>query len=304
MRQRWQYLAMIVVFSLAITPTEIVAQKKDKKAAQEDYAATPADYAQIKNTKELTGTLQTIDGSSHTLTLRVEVPHYEPNPKYKPTMPKNGPNVNQQAYQLAKMAYEQWKLYQDIMKLQQTAAQAKKPQDVQRAMQRYQNDLARWQLQQIQYTAKMNAAIAQGIALMNNDPNNQPFKVVASLMDYTLEIQDPVVVRKMFLATEYDDTGNLKKYTAQEKEELRGKDKTKPGYEAKFEDLLPSQEVKISLTPPKKKSDKDKEKDKDAKTDDAPMIDDVPRPTVNMIVMTKELTASPGESTPKKDKKK
>jgi hypothetical protein len=81
---------------------------------------------------------------------------------------------------------------------------------------------------------------------------------------------------------------------------LRGDDKTKPGYTAKLEEFKAGQEVKPYLTPPKKKEkhkDADKEKDKDAK-----VVEEVLRPTVNMVVMTKDTpnTTSPGADEKKK----
>jgi len=41
----------------------------------------------------------------------------------------------------------------------------------------------------------------------------------------------------MFLPFEYDDEGKQKTYTEKEKKELRGDDKTKPGYQSKMEEI-------------------------------------------------------------------
>ena len=145
-----------------------------------------------------------------------------------------------------------------------------------------------------QQYAKLNAAGAKNPA--GTDPNNSPFISVTNTKDYDLEVQEKVVYRKLVLPFEYDDLGKAKTYTEKEKAELRGDDKTKPGYIAKADDIGPGAEVKLSLTAPKK-VEKAKDADKDEK---AP--EEVARPTVNMIVMTKE--APPSSSTPKKEKKK
>jgi hypothetical protein len=116
---------------------------------------------------------------------------------------------------------------------------------------------------------------------------------------------EKVVYRKLFLPFEYDDMGQVKTYTKEEKEELRGDDKTKPGYTAKFEEFRAGQEVKLYLTPPKKKekdkdADADKEKDKDAPKEK----EEVLRPTINMIVATKDNAAPAITGDDGKDKKK
>jgi hypothetical protein len=222
------------------------------------------------------------------VTLRVEYPHYEANPKYKP------PRVNAAANQ----QYQMWKTYNDLTRQQQQAALAKNPRDYQRAMQRISQDMARLQQQVAQQMYQAGTATF--------DPNNQPFIVVTNTKDFDLEVQDKVVYRKLILPVEYDDTGNIKKYTEKEKAELRGDDKTKPGYTAKLEEFQAGQEVKLYLTPPKKKEkDKDADKDVDKEKDkDAKVVEEVLRPTVNMVVMTKDTpnTTSPGADDKKKKK--
>ncbi len=76
-------LAALAIFG----STDALAQKKkDKNKDTTDYpAATDADYKSIQKTKELVGKLVAVN--TGTVTLRVDYPHQEPNPKYKP--PKN-----------------------------------------------------------------------------------------------------------------------------------------------------------------------------------------------------------------------
>jgi hypothetical protein len=288
---------------LAFASSDIAAAKKKDKAKDKaaDYpAATDADYKAIQKVKELPGKLVTIDGMN--VTLRVDYPHYEANPKYRP--PKVT-NPNQAGYNaLANQQFQMWRTYNDIMTQQQKLLTAKNPREYQQAMQRLNNDMIKLQQNIMQMNNQMIKAAAAGQKL---DPNNMPFIVVTNTKDFDLEIQEKVVYRKLILPFEYDDTGNVKTYTEKEKAELRGDDKTKPGYTAKLEEFQPGQEVKLYLTPPKKK-DKDKEKDKDPDADKdkdkdkEKMPEEVLRPTVNMIVMTKDNPAglSPGEEKKKK----
>jgi hypothetical protein len=180
--------------------------------------------------------------------------------------------------------------------------------------------MARYQQQSAQLYNQMMAQYAKAAATTGgnpNDPNagpptadtataNDPYIIVHAYKEYDLETKEKVVVRKMFLPFEYDDEGKVKTYTEKEKTALRGDDKSKPGYESKLEEIAKGMQAKLSLTPPPKKkkddTDKDKEKDKDAKTEDEP----VARPTINMIVLTKDAPAdakSPGDA-PKKKKDK
>jgi hypothetical protein len=297
MRQMGRVLGFggLLAILIALAPSDVVAQKKKDGKDKDKYpAATDADYKAIQKQKTLTGMLVSIDNIN--LTLRVEYPHYEANPKYKPPRVTNPKAANYNA--AANQQYQMWKTYNDITRQQQQAALAKTPKDYQRAMQRLSQDMARLQQQVMQqmYQAGANPPPF--------DPNNPPFIVVTNTKDFDLEVQDKVVYRKLLLPVEYDDTGNIKKYTDKEKAELRGDDKTKPGYMAKLEEFKAGQEVKLHLTPPKKK-EKDKDVDKDAdkeKDKDAKVVEEVLRPTVNMVVMTKDTpnTTSPGADEKKK----
>jgi hypothetical protein len=317
MRQLWHLggFALVLTGLLTFTSGDVLGQKKKNKQAQDDgYPAAQEDYAKIKYNKELFGTILSIDATTKSLNIRVQWSHYEPNEKYKPPQPGKGATNAQNQYNRI-----QQQMYQTSMRLQQeqqNVLNARTPQQAQQAMNRMQQDMMKLQQEQQQLMNQMNIMAAQGTPV-NNNPNNQPYKVVTAPLDYTLEIKEDVVVRKMFLPMEYDDTGNVKEYTEKEKAELRGKDKTKPGYTAKFEDVLTGQEVRIALTPPpspkakdkdkdKPKPAKDMDKDKDAKTDDAPAepMVDTTRPTVNMIVMTKDMMQSSIDPSSSKNQKK
>ncbi len=104
---------------------------------------------------------------------------------------------------------------------------------------------------------------------------NSAFKVVGEHKDFDLDSSPTVVVRQAELPAQYDDKGNLKKYTAAELKELKGKNPDLPGYTAEFDNLTVGQTVRVTLAKPK--ADKDKPKDKDAPEDK--------RPVVSMIVI-------------------
>ena len=151
-----------------------------------------------------------------------------------------------------------------------------------------------------QEVMRMNQQIAKGA--FKTDPNTQPFITVTGTKDFDLELTEKVVYRKLILPFEYDDTGNVKTYTDKEKADLKGEDKTKPGYMAKVEEFIPGMEVKLTLAAPKKKPAPEKDADKD-KEKDTKAPEEVARPTVSMVVMTKEGPNS-GSITGANDKKK
>jgi hypothetical protein len=278
--------------------TEALAQKKKAKANGTDAPrATDADYKSIQNQKELVGKL--VAAEPGVLTLRVDYPQWVANPKYK------APKVtNTKGNSVANQQNQMMRTYHDLQLQMQRAATARTPQQALQAQQRIAQDLARWQQQYNQFVAKNYQQLNQ-INNQNQNPNNQPFMVVTTTKDFDLEIQEKAVYRKLSLPFEYDDTGNVKTYTDKEKAELRGTDKSKPGYTAKFEELQAGQELKLYLTPPSKKAPAAKDKNKDADPDAAPMeVTQVPRPTINMIVITKDNGTTSSVAQPDNGKKK
>jgi hypothetical protein len=99
---------------------------------------------------------------------------------------------------------------------------------------------------------------------------NQAFKLVSEHKDFDLESTAEVKVRYLEPPAQYDDKGQLKKYTAAELKELKGKNPDLPGYEADFDKLTVGQAVRVTLAVPK--ADKDKAKDKDAPDDRKPLV--------------------------------
>jgi len=261
----------VVAAALATVPADGLAQKKKKDDAPKFPVASEADYANLKT--YVFGKVAAFDGNK-SITFRVETPHQEPNPNYRQatTNPK-APGYNPQAAQQANL----YRKYMDLQVQMQRASTSRTPQQAAQAMARIQMDMMNIQMQ----VARMTPT--------NSDPNNQPFRTVTTTKDYELDLEEKVVYRKSFLPMEYDDQGNIKKYTTEEKLALKMDDKL---YKATAEEVQNGQEAKLYLTIPKKK----------AKTDE----DATPpeHATVNKIVLTKEAPAassSPGDA-PKKKK--
>jgi hypothetical protein len=119
---------------------------------------------------------------------------------------------------------------------------------------------------------------------------NQAFKVVSEHKDFDLQSTPEVAVRYLEPPAQYDDKGNLKKYTAAKLKEMKGKNPDLPGYAADFDKLAPGQTVRVSLAKPK--ADKDKPKDKDAPDDKKPLV--------SMVVIVAD---APQADAPAKEKK-
>ena len=268
---------VLAVLAALVTPTEVVAQKK-KKGADNGYGALPEDYKSIVNKKELVGEIVAVSGL--VVTLRVDTPKVEANPKYKP--PKGVTTTNNPQYRL-------WDNAQRLQRDLQQAQNAKTPQERQRAMQRYQQELIRYQQEANQINQQLLNQAAKGQKTDNKNNTTDPFIVVHSYKEFDLETQEKLVVRKMFLPMEYDDMGNVKTYTQKQKDDLKD---ARGGYVSKLEEAAPGMEAKLLLTAPKKS--------KEAKADE-----EVERPTINTIVLTKD-SPSAGNipaADPKKKKK-
>jgi hypothetical protein len=72
------------------------------------------------------------------------------------------------------------------------------------------------------------------------------FKTKEVSQDYELRAADTVKVRANFPPVEYDDKGNLKRWTAKELKALKGNSKL-PGYPAEYDALRPGQGIQVYL---------------------------------------------------------
>ncbi len=231
--QRALVVATLTAGLLSFVPTFVTAQKKGTDVTE---TATDKDYKSLQTVKDMTGKVTglTLD----TVTFRLDTPHMVPNPKYKALA--GSANQNQQM--------------QNLYRQQVQAMNTTNP--VQR-QQRMQQLMASMQRQDAQQTAA------------NSNPNNQPFMVAHQYKDFELNLSDKVIIRKMVLEKDYDDKGNLKTYTSEEKARLKGNDPALPGYKAKVDDLSSGVQVKIYLKMPKKKLAATTKKQDDKTTDKA-----------------------------------
>lgn len=110
-------------------------------------------------------------------------------------------------------------------------------------------------------------------------------KLVHDYKEFDLDLAEGVVIKKTFVAPEYDDKGNFKTNEAHAKE-LRSK-----GYIAtKVEDIRSGNVAKLVLSPPKR-GNKDEG------------VGNVPRPTVKSITLVQEGTPVAPAKGPEKKKK-
>jgi hypothetical protein len=128
---------------------------------------------------------------------------------------------------------------------------------------------------------------------------------------FDMEGIDKLVVRRLSLPLEYDNKGYPKKYSKEDLDRLKGKDKTLPGYEAGLLDLQASQTVQCYLakSTPAKKGAKEvvdpeqkpaKKDGKDKQAGDRPA--DLPQ--VRMIVILAEPPDGAAYQNPPARKKK
>ncbi len=282
--------ALLAALLLVVSADVAQGQGKPNKQKVNVLQTTEDDYKHLP--AEITARVLSPGGGStdKSLMVRVEYQHLEPNPKYRPPRNSVANNIYRQQLRIA----------QD----QQRILQSRNPQDMMRKMMQLQMDMQRLQLQ-----------INQGGTNLARQLQNA-FKVVTSAKDFDLETTESVKVRRLELPMEFDDKGNPKQYTAEEKRKLKGEgaDARLPGYQATFEDVKMGQTVKLTLVRPKKpaarpadKKDADK-KDTDRKDadkgDGLPKAEENNHPRVSMIVIVKEADPNDLPDLPKGKRKK
>jgi hypothetical protein len=151
------------------------------------------------------------------------------------------------------------------MQLQQAQAQmnnARTPQQRQQAMNRVR-----------QATMQLQRAIAQA-----NRPGGggvpAGYKVEKTKVPVEFQLAEKAKIRTMVLPEAFDEKGNLKTYSSKELADLKGKDKTAPGYDFSIEQLQVGQTVKVTLARvPKDTTDPlTKEKDDDDKSKQVKLV--------------------------------
>jgi len=252
-------VSLLVAACIALSSAEVQAQKK-KAANGQPAIAVDSDKL---TSGEYVGILRSVPGSDRKFNLEVQVPGAAVG---------NVGNANRIA-----------QLQLQIQQAQLQYVAARTPQQRQHAM----NHLNSLQRQAQRTVANSNKAAGKG------GKTNVPTKEIE------FQASEKVVVRTMLLPSQFDEKGNPKKFTREELNALKGKDKTALGYECSLDQLENGQKVRVVLAvAPAKKPEADKEKDKDK--DDPAAADK--RRQVKMIVVLEEAKAADGPAA--KGKKK
>jgi hypothetical protein len=160
------------------------------------------------------------------------------------------------------------------------------------ALANYQRNLATQQQRAMMIRNPLQRQQALAQAMNQRPPGNL---VQTKKMDVDLRANDDIKVRSLQPPIDYDDKGNVKKYTKKELAELKGPDKSLPGYTRDYESLQSNQYVKVYLAKEKpgakKKAAKKpkkgkKEKKEDADDDDG--LEDESKPLAVMVVIERE----------------
>lgn len=242
----WRFAAAFSIFSLALIATdETQAQKKKNDGPDR---ATPAQYALLTKQPYVFGKILSANPAGTSLSFAVENNHYEPvaggggnnnNNMKRPSTFRGGktPAV-QQRYQANRNNNRN-----NLRPGQKGGGNSQ-----QAAMQR----MMQQRMQQAQAIQKAQQAMIQQymqqmMKLQQAQANGQKggFKLVKDSIEFETPVSEKAVTRRETLPVEYDDKGNLKKFSAEELAKMKGPDKTAPGYMARFEDLTAGTPVRI-----------------------------------------------------------
>jgi hypothetical protein len=242
-----------------LASADLFAQDRDKKGpVAKDSATLPAG--------EYTGTVKLTPATDRTFTITLETKRLVPGTgRGTSRVPVfvGYPSLNTRYNALVSA---QTKYVQAVNKVNS----AKGPKSLQTAQANLVN--AESALVQAAVAFKQTAVVA-GIlntAILNNAVASKLRNVRVEITKQDIEFQamEESKVRTKVLPEQFDEKGNVKKYTKAELAELRGKDKNLEGYESSLEKLEAGQQVKVVLAAVKKKVDADKDKPKEDKEKD------------------------------------
>jgi hypothetical protein len=265
--------SLLTFVFLAVPAIELHAQKDKKK--KDDKPDTPA-VDSSKLSGEFVGTLKSTPGTDRVFILTTETK--------KLVLPKNY-NAKSGSNNVNRIVQLQNQLANDQRQIQT----ARTPQARYQAMNRVQ-----------QHSLQLQNAIAQiNNAAAKNGGLPPGAKIDTMKQDVEFQASESGKVRTMLLPEAFDDKGNPKKYTKEEKEELKGKDKSAPGYESSLEKLETGMKIRVVLgpAPQKKKEKEDEVKDKDE------MKDAEKKMQVKLLVILEESAGTPAPKNPKKKNK-
>jgi hypothetical protein len=214
-------------------------------AADKDVGASAQDYSTLAQMDQIIGKLKTVNPTDKTFTLEIDVSLLQS---------KNG----------ARPAAYQMEQQERILRQEQEIMRIVNP--IQRAQ----------RLQQL--AAEIERSRQQQARNQNN------VKAVTQHKDFDLESTPDAKVRLQDPPVQYDEKGNVKKYTQQELKELKGDSKL-PGYNADWDTLKAGQMIKVTLS---HKRDKAGDKNKDNNNKDNKDALDVNKPRGSLILVIKD----------------
>jgi len=241
--------------------------------------APPADSSKM-HAGTFIGKLKSTINTDRTFTVTIENKKLQPTGKLPP-----GYKANSQVNRLLHAQTQ-------ALQAQQRLATARTAHQMSQAQQQ----LIRAQLQAQQ------AAVGLSGTAGAVGPDGAPlgYKWVVTTQDIDFQAMEDMKVRTVLLPEQFDDKGNIKKYTKDELAELKGKDKNLKGYESSQDKLEVGQKVEVHLTAAKKPAAAaaDENKDKDVDKDSEKKMQ------VNLLVILQEAPADSGAKVKPKKKAK
>jgi hypothetical protein len=280
-------LSLLVAVGVMLCRADVVAQ--DKMAAPKDSAGLAAG--------EYFGTMQSTPGSDRTFTLRLEqrtlVPAGGAAPKAAPVagLIRWTPNLSALLNQVVADQRACANQAAAVARARTPAAKAAASRSLATSTAALRNAVAAFQREAAVigvYNARLLQLGSTGVP---------KFTVQTSYQDVEFQATESVKVRTLVLPEQFDEKGNVKKYTKAELAEMRGKDKNLPGFESSLEKLEAGQKVRVLLVQSSKKAPPVKNKDKDKKAND----DDEKKMQVKMITIVE--TEGDAAAAPKGKKK-
>jgi hypothetical protein len=257
--------------------------------------STPKVDADVLPPGHFVGTIANAPNSDRMFTLKITYPEVRLKPGGR--MPNlshaHSQYMNNQYRQMMNLQRQEGRMehhrVHNMMQMQQMYMQMKMTQ---------QRTLARLQQQQLRQELNL---LQQEIRAIQN-----MYQVVPVTREIDFQADANVKVRTKVLPEQFDDKGNIRRYTSEELSALKGKDKNLIGYESSVEALQPGEVVLVLLHSHKKShsaglatpnSKKDKADDKEADSSIEHKMQ------VTMIVILKDGDGLPGAITPSKQKK-
>jgi len=242
---------------LAVPPIVLEAQRKPAPVAP----ATEDEYKQLAGVNEVLGKLA--GSGARSLSLVIESQQLEFDPTKTASNPR--PNYSQRNYSSSSRnssIRSQLSLQQQMQRLMQQRAQimqATDPRQREQRMRSWMQSMQKLQMQVMRQQAQQASQLQRNLLQQQQKQlaqqkqktgNLGPYKIVTTSRMFELNLRDEVVVRRMNLPFAYDDKGNVKEYTPEEIQKLRGDNPKLPGYAAKLEDLENGQMVRVYIAAP------------------------------------------------------